>query len=116
MKYRKRTLFQNRYQYNRDLWILYIGIFIVICILTVSGIFFSNRSKAAEKTCFYKYYTSVEIRNGDTLWSIASEYVTEEYDNIQEYVTEIKSLNDLKGDTIHTGQFLIVPYYSYELK
>ncbi len=113
MKCRKMLFSKKR---ECSLWILYAGIFIVIATILAGSTFFANRTKAAEKMNDYKYYTSVEIKHGDTLWSIASEYVTEEYDNLLEYVMEIKCLNGLKGDTIHSGQFLVVPYYSCELK
>lgn len=86
-----------------------------VCSMIGLGTLLGSSSKASNNNN-YKYYTSVEIKNGDTLWDIASEYVTEEYDSLQEYVTEVKSLNRMQGDSIRSGQFLIVPYYSSELK
>lgn len=59
-----------------------------------------------------QYVTCVEIRPGDTLWSIASAYLTEEYRDIPEYVEELKRCNRLIRDEIHAGQKLIVPYYT----
>lgn len=88
---------------------------LTVCSLIGLGAFLGNSSKASNDNS-YKYYTSVEIKNGDTLWDIASEYITEEYASLQEYVTEVKALNGMQGDSIRSGQFLIVPYYSSELK
>ncbi len=64
----------------------------------------------------YKYYTSVEVKNGDTLWDLASEHATEEYRSLQEYVDEVKALNGLQSDYIRSGQCLVIPYYSSEFK
>jgi len=112
MKSKKFILFQEKLQHH--ILLVYSSMFLIICMFTASAIFFFSRSKASEHVDSYKYYTSLEIKSGDTLWGIASEYGTDGYNNLQEYVEEVKSLNDLKGDTIHSGQFLIIPYYSYE--
>lgn len=64
----------------------------------------------------HKYYTSVKITSGDSLWSIAEEYRTDECGDIKEYIREIKSLNKLKTDKIHAGEYLLIPYYSEEIK
>ncbi len=69
----------------------------------VSADYISNRSKQV---------VSVKIKKGDTLWDIAKEYMTEEYNDINEYIQEIKLSNGLYSDTIHEGSYLIVPYYA----
>ena len=57
------------------------------------------------------YYTSVSIEDDDTLWSIATEYYSDEYKSVSEYVNEIKELNDLGSDKITSGFNILVPYY-----
>ena len=57
------------------------------------------------------YYTSVSIEEDDTLWSIATEYYSDEYKSVSEYVNEIKELNDLGSDKITSGFNILVPYY-----
>ena len=74
----------------------------------------SGRSTASKDHPSYKYYTSIQIEKGDTLWSIADTYMTSEYDSIQDYIREIKELNHLGPDDIHAGQYLTIPYYSGE--
>lgn len=64
----------------------------------------------------YKYYTSVEVQPGDTLTSIAKKYITPEYASVEEYVEEIMEYNHLSNDTIHSGRYISVMYYSDELK
>ena len=37
--------------------------------------------------------------------------MTDDYDDINEYILEVKNTNGLSTDTIHAGHYLIVPYY-----
>ena len=67
------------------------------------------RTNAAESS--RKYYTSIMIEPGDTLWSIAYEYITPEYNGIEEYIAELRRLNHLDGDKIHAGRYLAVPCF-----
>ena len=62
------------------------------------------------------YYTSVEIEAGDTLWTIAEEYMSYEYDSTMDYVNELKSMNGLTSDTIYEGNSLVIAYYSEDIK
>ena len=110
----------DKFYYLNNLRI-YIGVLavtlflILVCVLAGSSIFFVGRSEAADDSNSYKYYTSLEVEYGDTLWGIASSYRTEEYYNLQDYIEEIKALNGLQSDMIQSGQFLIITYYSKEL-
>ena len=63
----------------------------------------------------YKYFTSIQVEAGDTLWSIAEEYADEDhYASNKEYINEVKMMNKLRNDEIVSGQYLVIPYYSYE--
>lgn len=64
----------------------------------------------------YKYYKSIAIQNGDTLWEIANEYKTEKYESTEEYVEELKQINALDSDVIHEDRRLLVVYYDSEWK
>ena len=57
-----------------------------------------------------KYYKTITIQPGDTLWSIAKEYKTSKY-STQEYVDELMIMNDLHNDNITSGMKLVVVYY-----
>ena len=63
-----------------------------------------------------KYYTSIRIEKGTSLWDIAGDYMTEEYVSQQEYIDEVMQMNHLKSDVIYEGAYLCVPYYSAEQK
>lgn len=56
-------------------------------------------------------YTSIQVENGDSLWSIASRYANKSPMDIRRYVEELKRINQLTGDTIHAGNYLMVVYY-----
>lgn len=58
-----------------------------------------------------KYYKCIEISDGDSLWSIAKENMTEEYDSVYEYIEEVMEMNNLESDQIYSGQYLTIAYY-----
>ena len=60
-----------------------------------------------------KYYKSIQIHSGDTLWNIAEEYITEDYESVNAYITEVKKINKLSSDQIQDSQYLTFPYYDY---
>lgn len=55
--------------------------------------------------------TSIQIESGDTLWTLAEEYYTEEFSSVPEYVAEIKRMNGLSTDTLYAGSYLLIPHY-----
>ncbi len=55
-------------------------------------------------------YKSIEIKTGDTLWEIAEEYRTADYDSVYDYINELKAINGLMSDDIQAGQYLTVVY------
>lgn len=56
------------------------------------------------------YYTSIEIRQGDTLWSIAGRYAPALGLTTDEYIEDLRVMNRLTDDTIHAGRHLTVMY------
>lgn len=80
------------------------------------GIFSSAQTSTEESGVEYKYYKSIKIEKGDSLWSIAKEYRTDAYESVQEYIDELMEINNLTSDEIHQGQYLIVAYYDSEFK
>lgn len=94
---------------------LITAVTVLICVSIGSSVTAFGHIKAAQNDS-YKYYTSVEIERGDTLWTIAKQYMTPEYASVQEYIEEIKTLNHLGDDAIHSGEYLMIPYFSKEIK
>lgn len=102
---------QNYYRQNKlRIWIL--GIVLLVFLVICSILFFTKTVTAQREGNRTKLVTSIEVKQGDTLWSIASRYITDEYDDMNEYIEEIKSSNGMATDTIHAGNYIIVPYYT----
>lgn len=111
----KRIYFQQKvsdrrmyYRISAMAAILTVVVLIVIG-STVSGSA-HTRTQTSEDT-LYKYYTSIAVTQGDTLWSIARQYASPEYSSIEEYVLEVQQLNHLTDTCIHAGEYLMIPYY-----
>lgn len=99
------------------------GIFAVVLILVCSfrfGSFFSSaHGNTQEEPVDYKYYKSVEIAKGDSLWSIAETYMTDSYESVNDYIDELASINNLNADNldnIQEGDYIMVAYYDTEYK
>ncbi len=102
---------------NKDIYFLkgYRGIILGLCILLglVIILGFTGKGQEAEAaTVNQKYYKCVTITDDDTLWTIAEENYSEEYDSYEDYIDEVKFINNLSNDTIYNGATLVVPYYA----
>jgi len=93
---------------------------VLICVFACALIFvfgkFALHGKAeAEKQHKFKYYTSVQLSYGETLWSLSEKYMDEELYTNASYIEEVKSINHIHDeDDVMAGKMLIVPYYSTE--
>ena len=78
---------------------------------------FSSSQVNAENTSVEKrYYKSITIDAGVSLWSIANEYCSDYSMKTDEYISEIKRLNNLTSDEIHQGQKLMIIYFENETR
>lgn len=69
-------------------------------------------SMAKEESVIYdRYYKSIRIQEGDSLWQIAGKYCQDGPMNKDEYISALRQMNNLKQDTIHKGQYLTVVYF-----
>lgn len=96
-----------------------VTILIVVSIIVLLASSISAMASAKNSTePVYKYYTSIEVQDGDTLWSIAESYIDGYNISREDYMDELCELNhlDLDGSSIHSGEYLTVAYYSNEAK
>ena len=82
--------------------------------LIFAFIFYSNRAVAENSRPVYTYYTSYEIQPGDTLWTIADQYMTPECSDKTAFIDNIKTLNHIGGDNITAGKYIVIEYSSYD--
>ena len=81
-----------------------------------TGLFVKNVN-AQNNDVLHKYYTSVTVHPGDSLWSIAEEYYVLGYDTPSDYIKEVMHINHIKDENeIISGSSLVIPYYSEEIK
>ena len=59
-----------------------------------------------------RYYTSIQLQAGDSLWDIAEEYMDGSSYSKKEYVEVLKRMNGLSSDRIHAGQYLTCLLYT----
>ena len=109
-----KSMLRLRRERRRKMLISTFAMLAVTCVIIVGCISYSSiRSSAGSG---FKYYTRITVEAGETLWSLADEYI--DYDYYKDkgrYVSEVKSINHLEEDgVIFAGQMLIVPYYSDE--
>lgn len=88
-----------------------LSVLLFMIVIFTSFIFTFNVEGNTEKN---KIYTSVQVEEGDSLWSIAKTYYTEDFDDYNELIDEIKTINNMSSDTIKVGCYIIVPYYINE--
>ena len=93
------------------------GAVLIISLLSVwFFLYFGDRVVKAQESANDIQYKVVEIKNGDSLWSIAKENMDNTNDsgfiNIYQYIHEIKRCNNMKSNQINAGCYLMVPYYN----
>ena len=93
------------------------GAVLIISLLSVYFfLYFGDRVVKAQESANDIQYKVVEIKNGDSLWSIAKENMDNTNDsgfiNIYQYIHEIKRCNNMKSNQINAGCYLMVPYYN----
>ena len=115
MKERRSTTTRRRHKKQLYLRRMISGLFVSLLILGFS-VFYNARyvdahSNVTSDEELTKYYKTIEVNSGDTLWDIADQYMDDHYDNIYIYINELKSINGLDSDNIQDGQFLTIFYY-----
>lgn len=93
------------------------GAVLIISLLSVCFfLYFGDRVVKAQESANDIQYKVVEIKDGDSLWSIAKENMDNTNDsgfiNIYQYIHEIERCNNMKSNQVNAGCYLMVPYYN----
>lgn len=70
----------------------------------------SAHAKEQAQPQLNRYYTSIQLQHGDSLWSIAGRYMEGSGYTQKEYMRELVRMNGLMTDQIHSGEYLTVMY------
>ena len=97
-----RCMLRLRRERRRRLLISMFTMLAVACVIIVGSVFYSSiRTQAGNG---FKYYTTVTVESGETLWSLADEYVDYNYyRDKNKYISEVKSINHLDEDCTITA-------------
>ena len=98
-KTRKRYRIKNRIRFAS---------FIVISLLLVCTIFNTALGFNDALALSEQQYIEIQVESGDTLWTIADEYMPDDMD-IREAVYMICETNDVDANTLYAGQTLSIP-------
>ncbi len=93
---------------------IHLSLCIILCIvfiISISSTMITSAKGNSSAPDRYKYYTSIYIEEGDSLWSIAEQYAYEGISTV-DYINELKKINSLKNENIKAGCYLLVSYYS----
>ena len=108
--YKTRTLRQRQInrQYRHLIFVL-VGIILFLMVL----LFTSQNSVAQADEMVIETYRSEVIQPGDTLWSLAEAYRLPDMP-VEEYIKEVRRINQMNSNELVSGEYLILPIYMYE--
>lgn len=91
-------------------------LFILVAFVTMLCCFFGKTlvmaSEEESVTAYKRYYTNIEIKKGDSLWTLAEIYYKNSGMDIPEYIDELKRMNCLPDDNIKAGSSLTIVYFA----
>ena len=82
---------------------LSLAVLLCVAVIAATAISFSmvNTAEAGTpESSRYKYYTSIQVEPGSSLWDIAEKYASSEYESLEAYIQEVRQINHLDEDTI----------------
>ncbi len=93
--------------------ILFVGVIFAISLIILLSSTVITFAKSKETKAPVKEYISIQVQSDDTLWTIAEEKIDGFSIERTDYINEVKQINHLSSDQIHTGDYIIVPAYHY---
>lgn len=91
-----------------------ISLLIVLSLSFIFGFYMLRKPYARQIKNTNKYFTSIVIKDGDTLDKIAKRYNNDEVQSDKEYTKYVMELNHQLDTKLIKGMNIIIPYYKYE--
>ena len=89
-------------------------VIVLVCVLVIFAVILIGNSiitfagSRAEQPV-HKYYTSVQLQKGDSLWSLSDQYASSDRTSRAQFIDEVCELNGIsKDNTLHSGEYLVV--------
>ena len=102
---------------RRQRGLLAVAIILVVALGILLGTSMNALASSDKDIASYnKYYVSIRVESGDTLWTIADEYVDGFNIEKSDYIEEVCQINEISKNEIHAGDYIVVPYYSQDVK
>ena len=96
----------------QKLGIFLTGLVMTLLVLSLTVFFIKEPVEASDGIEHVKDYICIEVEEGDSLWSLAEEYKTEEFTSLESFVAEMEEINGMNKDTVlKPGNKLMVPCY-----
>lgn len=97
--------------------IIILAVILIMFVFLLIGNSILTFASSRNETPVHKYYTSVQLQKGDSLWSLADEYAASDYASREQFMDEVCKLNKIsKENTLHSGEYLVVSYYAPEIQ
>ncbi len=104
-------------QTKRQMTALILIVSIVLFISLFLRVQLQSDAHGEDRNFSYKYYETITVTQGDSLWSIAQAHMDDDhYSSVNAYINEVRSINNMDRDAseITAGTKLVIPYYSTE--
>jgi len=102
----KRNSRRQREAAQKRVAVLFCSIVAVVMICSV--MFGAIRTQAAPAETTVKYYTSIQVESGDTLWDLARDFGPDDQD-VRRVIKHICKINNVSPETLQPGQVLLIP-------
>lgn len=114
----EKRVIQNKLRRQRQLQVYRLCSMIVIILIATMTVTLTSKASSDKEQVYYKYYSNIVVQPGETLDNIALDHMdAKHYTDAEDYVSEVRLMNHLsEDDSIHPGDYLIVPYYSSDYK
>lgn len=90
---------------------------LLISLLILLGSSIRTFASSRDNEPLHKYYTSICIERGDNLWNLADRYIVDGVYSREDFIEETCKLNQLSDvNQIHNGDYIVVGYYSSDVK